>query len=1019
MIELTDVVAALAGDILNRRRIPCSTYRLQFNRAFTFRDALALVPYLHDLGITDCYASPLLKPSTDSDHGYDICDHSQLNPALGSEEDFEAFVAALRARDMGLILDAVPNHMGIGDACNIWWMDVLENGPNSIHASHFDIDWHPVTPEHENKVLLPILEDQYGKVLEKGRLRLAYEDGAFFIHYYQTKLPVALRTYSNILGYQLTTLIGSLGKQNEHLLELESILVALMSLAHRVDVAPEKTADLTREKEAIRRRIAVLYTTSPEVRDAIDAAVHTFNGKVGLSESFDLLDALLDAQSYRLAFWRVAAEEINYRRFFDINSMAAIREELPEVLQATHQLIFQLLAEEKLTGLRVDHPDGLWDPASYFRQLQDGYLARKVQARLAEHSDDGLLPDVDAHVAAWLTDRVAHAEASNPPWPLYVIVEKILSENESLPRDWAVYGTTGYDFLNGVNGIFVDGRSRKALVRTYAQFIGAQIDFHDLTTSTKNTIMQISLASEINALSHRLERIAKTNRLYRDFTLNSLTFAIREVIACLPVYRTYIKGLSDAASPADQAHIKAAVVIAKKRNPRIAMSIFSFIQHTLLLQNVEDFYEDDRKKLVDFVMKLQQLTGSVMAKGVEDTAFYVYNRLVSLNEVGGNPERFGIPVGAFHRENSERVRKWPHSLLATSTHDAKRSEDVRARVNVLSEIPEEWRAAVGRWGRINAAKKTIVDGEPAPDRNDEYLLYQTLLGAWPPEPASPTEFADFQERILGYMSKALKEAKVHTSWINPNEEYEAAVHDFVVSLLSSGGENRFLDDLRALQRRVAFYGQFNSLSQVLLKLTSPGVPDTYQGSELWSFSLVDPDNRRPVDYQRRRSLLSDLKSQVERADADLAALAQSLLASSRDGRIKLYLTYRTLGFRRAHSQLFAAGAYVPLDARGYRRENVCAFARTRGKEAALVVAPRLFVRLTDGVERLPLGTEVWKDTLLVLPGPLASQCYRNLFTGEILSPTAHGRLPGLPLAAICGHFPVALLAPESMAHLLH
>ena len=1009
--EITPSLAEAVERIVSERRIPRATYRLQFDQAFTFRDARALVPYLDDLGIGDCYASPLFKTCFDDSHGYDICDHTELNPALGTTEEFEAFAADLQARRMGLILDVVPNHMGISGARNSWWMDVMENGPSSPFSCYFDIDWHPVKPELENKVLLPILEDQYGQVLESGKFQMKLEEGAFFIYYYANKLPVAPRTYSMILSYPLDALTQALGKENEYLRELQSILTAIGYLPPHTESAAEKLAERKREKEIIKRRIATLCQNSPEIRAAVETTLQAFNGTVGNPRSFDLLDGLLREQVYRPAFWRVASDEINYRRFFDINNLAAIRMELPEVFQEAHQLIFRLLQEGKVAGLRIDHPDGLWNPTNYFRQLQMNYLLQQIQAGMASRAsskDVSFSESIKIAVEDWFKDHLERKEALTPCWPLYVIAEKILCEGESLPGDWAVCGTTGYDFLNAVNGLFVDGRNRRALERIYNHFTGSQIHFGNLVNSTKKMIMLISMASEVNALSHQLERLSEKNRGYRDFTLNSLTFAIREVVACLPVYRTYITE-PGTVTARDRGYVEAAAGEAKRRNPRTAEAIFDFIRETLLLRNLQNFPEEDRWKLVDFVREFQQITGPVMAKGVEDTAFYVYNRLVSLNEVGGHPDQFGLPVAAFHQQNRERQRNWPHSLLATSTHDTKRSEDVRARINVLSEIPGEWKATLSRWSRLNAGKKTPVDGQPAPDHNDEYLLYQTLIGAWPAEPSSPEELNRFQERIAAYMHKATMEAKIHTSWVNPNKEYDAAVHNFVYRLLDTTKRNRFLEDFKAFQRRVAYLGQFNALAQVLLKLTSPGVPDIYRGTELWDFSLVDPDNRRSVDYLRRRSLLTDLKDRVERSGGDLIPLVGELLGDTWDGRIKLYLIYRALNFRRAHPQLFSSGTYLPLETMGEKKDNLCAFARIFADEAVLVVAPRLVVGLTGGAEKAPLGRDVWKDTALALSPDLAGKSYRHLFTGEWLPAENFGGTMGLSSAAIFGHFPVALL----------
>jgi (1->4)-alpha-D-glucan 1-alpha-D-glucosylmutase len=589
---------------------------------------------------------------------------------------------------------------------------------------------------------------------------------------------------------------------------------------------------------------------------------------------------------------------------------------------------------------------------------------------------------------------------------LYVVAEKILSEGEPLPPDWAVDGTTGYDFLNAVNGLFVDGEGRDAFDRTYRSFTGDSAGYDQLVNSAKKMTMLVAMVSEINALAHQLDRIAERNRRCRDFTLNSLAFALREVIACLPVYRTYITG-PGTVTPQDRLVVEAAVEEAKRRNPRTAEAVFDFVGDAVLLRTVQDFPEVDRPRLIEWALKFQQLTGPVMAKSVEDTVFYTYNRLVSLNEVGGSPDQYGVSVAAFHRQNAERLEQWPHSLLATSTHDTKRSEDVRARLNALSELPSEWQAALARWSRLNSPKKAVVEDQPAPDRNDEYLLYQTLLGAWPDGPLTVESLEDFRGRIAEYMQKATKEAKVHTSWINPNEEYDVAVRQFVTRLLPDTTDDPFLSDLQALQRLVAFFGRFNSLGQVLLKLTCPGVPDLYQGTELWDFSLVDPDNRRAVDYTRRRAVLAEIQTRISQSSDDLGKLTDELLAEASDGRIKAYLIYQTLKFRRAHEALLAQGAYLPLEAAGVKRDHVCAFARSYGGKVALVIVPRLVARLVGRVEQPPLGHEVWGKTRLLLPPPLAGRSYRNIFTGE---PVAADNSEGGPLlGAIFARFPVALL----------
>jgi (1->4)-alpha-D-glucan 1-alpha-D-glucosylmutase len=1000
-----EVISRLVDESFTRKRVPAATYRLQLNAGFTFRDAHDLVPYLDELGISDCYVSPVLQARAGSSHGYDICDHGRINTELGGEDQFDVFSDALRQRGMGLILDMVPNHMGIADAGNSWWMDVLENGAGSVYARYFDIDWHPVNPDLEGKVLLPLLEDQYGRVLEAGKLRLVFESGAFFLCYYQVQLPIAPCTYTAILEGALADVAGALGEEHEHLRELRSILTALRYLPPRTELPAEKVIERNREKEVIKHRLAALYERSPELRDALDASVQALNGTVGDPRSFDALDRLIDNQVYRPAYWRVATEEINYRRFFDINELAAVRMETPEVFESAHGVLFRLLAEDRATGLRIDHPDGLRDPAGYFRQLQESFVLAHVAARLpADHPKEELAQAVTACFA----DALARKGELRTPWPLYVVAEKILSEGEPLPPDWAVDGTTGYDFLNAAGGLFVDAEGRDAFDRVYYQLTRASGDFRQVVNAAKKMTMLVNMASEINALGHELDRIAERNRRYRDFTLNSLTFALREVIACLRVYRTYITG-PDAVSARDRQFLEAAIEEAKRRNPRTAEAIFDFVRDTVLLDNLRDFAEADRPRLIEWAMKLQQLTGPVMAKSVEDTVFYTYNRLVSLNEVGGSPDRYGVSVAELHRQNSARLERWPHALLATATHDTKRGEDVRARLGALSEMPLQWELALDRWSRLNSSKKSVVEDQPAPDRNDEYLLYQTLLGAWPAEPLTSEGLAAFRQRVAAYMHKATKEAKVHTSWVNPNEDYDAAVGQFVARVLPDSPDDPFVKDLLAFQRTVAFFGYFNSLAQVLLKLTCPGVPDLYQGSELWDLSLVDPDNRRLVDYHRRREMLADLQGRIAAAGADLRPLAAELLTNLPDGRAKLYLIHRALHFRREHKRLFAHGTYLPLEAAGPKRDHVCVFARLLEEEAILVVVPRLGVRLGGGSEQPPMGPEVWGTTRLLLPAPLAAGSYRSLFTGEMLEVDRSDDTPGLSLAAALADFPVALL----------
>ncbi|MFA5026945.1 MAG: malto-oligosyltrehalose synthase [Candidatus Methylomirabilota bacterium] len=1008
------LLAGLAEEAAAQPRIPLATYRLQFNGRFTFRDAAALVPYLASLGASDVYASSYLAARPGSLHGYDIADHNRLNPEVGGETDYRGFVEALRAHGMGHILDVVPNHMGIAAACNPWWNDVLENGPGSPFAPFFDIDWDPITRQLANKVLLPVLGDLYGNVLENQELCLECAEGLFTIRYHETRLPVALHTVPLILAHCLDALLAALGEGDPSLQEYQSILTALGNLPGRGERTPERVRERAREKDVIRRRLVRLLAESPPIREALAETLRAFNGRRGDPRSFDPLDRLLEEQVYRLAYWRVAAEEINYRRFFDINELAAIRMEDPAVFQETHRLILRLVDEGSVTGLRLDHPDGLFDPSRYFHALQRERAAQLLRRRLAAREDLG-----DTEREAGLQRALTGLEDSCAPdprrpgcRPLYLLAEKILAQGERLPASWAVHGTTGYEFLGLLNGLFVDGRAEKAVTAAYAGFTGLRLAFDDLVYECKRLILRASMSSELNVLGDTLDRLSNRNRHSRDFTLNSLTDALREVIACFPVYRTYIDGRMAEAALQDRACVEVAVAFAKRRNPTTNIAIFDFVRDVLLLREPPGADEGYRADQRTFVQKFQQVTAPVTAKGIEDTAFYRYNRLVSLNEVGGHPDRFGVSPDEFHAGCLARLEKWPHGLSATSTHDTKRSEDVRARIHVLSEMPEAWRRAVFRWHRWNRRYLTEVDGRPAPDRNDEYLLYQTLVGAWPPGRAADAPPGDFVPRIQAYLQKAAREAKLHTSWVNPAGEYDAALGAFVAAVLRPAPGNRFLEDFVSFQAPVARLGMINSLAQTLVKIAAPGVPDFYQGTELWDFSLVDPDNRRPVDFGLRQRLLEDLMARID-AGA-LAPLARELLGRWEDGRIKLYLTHRALACRRRLSGLFSAGAYLPLEARGSAAERCVAFARHDPAGTVLIVVPRCVAALTDDGLRLPLGESAWQDTRLPLPRGLPVGPYRNLFTEARLAFRQGDDGAALPLADILADFPVALLeaAPD-------
>jgi (1->4)-alpha-D-glucan 1-alpha-D-glucosylmutase len=956
------------------RRLPWATYRLQFNHRFTFRDAAAVAPYLARLGVTDCYASPYFKARPGSLHGYDVFDHNALNPEIGSEADYDAFVEALRAHGLGQVLDVIPNHMGVGEPGNVWWMDVLTHGPGSYFARAFDIDWQPVKEELRDRLLLPILGDQYGLVLEKGELTLVYDAGCFFIRYYEFQLPLDPHSVPAILELDLDRLDARLGREHPEVMELRSIVTALGHLPSQRDTDLAKYQERRREAEVVRRRLQQLAAGSAVIREFVDENVRQFNGQTGDPRSFDRLDALLERQAYRLAFWRVAAEEINYRRFFDQNQLAAIRVEDPEVFEETHRLIRRLVAEGKVTGLRVDHIDGLYDPAGYLERLQE------------------------------VTTR-----PGTPPGPAYLVVEKILAGTERLRDGWPIHGTTGYTFMNLVSGILVDHRHYRVMDRIYRAYTGRTTAYADQAYEKKRLIMRVSLASEIQMLGHRLDRLSEGHRRTRDFTLVSLIEALQEVIAAFPVYRTYVRDFD--VHPADRAVVEHAIRVARRRTPTMNVTVYDFVRDTLLLRELPGTDEAYRQAQLEFVMKFQQVTGPVMAKAVEDTVFYTFNRLVSLNEVGGDPERFGIPLDAFHARNAERARRWPSTMCATATHDTKRGEDVRARITVLSEVPREWQARLARWRRLNRRRRQPVGERLAPSRNEEYLFYQTLVGAWPLGPAGgggATRHQELVDRLGTYMVKAVREAKVNTSWINPDEAYEAAVQRFVAAVLDRRDGAAFLADLEAFLAEIGDAGLFSALSQALLKLTCPGVPDFYQGTELWDFSLVDPDNRRPVDFARRAALLAELES---RAGAGREPLAAELLAARHDGRLKLYLIWQALAARRRHPALQPGGDYRPLPVTGARAEHTCAFARVAGDDHVVVVAPRWFTRL-KGPGRLPLGREVWQDTSIGLAGLPPGAAYRNVFTGGATPVVPQG--PALSLASALATFPVALLEPAAL-----
>ena len=958
--RLLDEVAAELADA----RQPAATYRIQLHQGFGFDATAGIARYLADLGITDLYTSPILTAAPGSMHGYDVIDHGSINPELGGAEGYDRLAGALREAGLGHVLDIVPNHVGLGSG-NSLWLDLLENGPSARAAKFFDVEWNPVKEELADKVLVPVLGDRYGAVLERGEIRLELNDGAFRIRYYDHLFPVNPRSYGQILAHRIGELEEQLGS-GEVLDELKSILFALEHMPSRHEKDPARLEDRRREKEVVKRRVATLCAGSAAVRRHLEENVRIFNGTPGKPRSFDLLDRLLDAQAYRLAHWRVSSEEINYRRFFDINSLAAIRMEDPEVFAHTHRIPLRLLAEGKVNGLRIDHPDGLAYPRRYFGLLQEAHVLQRARERARRRN----IPWEEAEPA--VREELRASKDPRLQRPLYVVAEKILARTEALPASWRVAGTTGYDFLNSLNGIFVARENAEKLEKIYSRFIHGGIDFQELVYVKKKLVLYTAMASEMNLLARQLNRISEGNRWTRDFTLYALRSALIEVIACFPVYRPYIEEPGQV-EERDREYILEAVACARRHNPAENASIYEFIGDILLQKFAAYVAEAERPAQHAFAIKLQQTLGPVMAKGLEDTAFYVYNRLVSLNEVGGEPEHFGNTVESFHESARMRAASWPRSLLATATHDTKRGEDIRVRIDALSELPDEWRKTAIAFARRTEGLRREVDGRFAPDRNEQMLLLQTLIGAWP---MRIEELPELRDRLVQYAIKSAKEAKVNTSWIQEDQRWEDALRAYLEAIFALPLRHPLWKGLLPFAQRVAEIGMHNSLSQVTLKIASPGVPDFYQGTELWDLSLVDPDNRRPVDFELRRRMLDELRA----SSLPPAALARELYRSWQDGRIKLFLIHAALQARKRMPDTFAGGGYLALAPQGPGAAHLCAFARTGpGGELAVAVASRLVAPLLDGPR---LRADRFEGTTVPVPKLREGQTLRDAFTGE-------------------------------------
>lgn len=941
---------------------PISTYRIQLTPDFGFAQARDIVDYLARLGITHVYVSPILRAERGSTHGYNIVDHGSLNVELGNWSDFAAFSDALAAQEMGLIVDWVPNHMGVGSGENAWWNDVLMHGPASRYAEFFDIDWDPPKPSLKNKVLLAVLGDRYGRALERGEVRLARIDGKISVHYYDRVFPTAPETWLPILAETSASL--AMGPDTPISQELASIRLAVGHLPS--GATDRQSAELrAHESDVVDRRLSALFSDHPPLAEAVDGYLDSVSSKGG-----DLggLHALLSLQYYRLAFWRVAREEINYRRFFDINDLAAIRMEDDAVFTKAHALLFDLVRDGHVAGLRLDHTDGLYDPQGYFSRLR------------------GAL------------DTARHRGS-------YLVAEKILEPGESIPTTWAIDGTTGYDFLHAVSATLFEPQKMRRLEAVHRRFVGPIPKTDDLAFNCKLKIAQTSLASEVHVLARWLERIAMGDLMAYDFTLSSLQTAIEHVLACFPVYRTYVRA-NGTKAPGDTRYVDLAVSRARRRATHVDAHVFEFVRRVLCNEAREtprplgEHHEstaslasepgtdDLAANRLHFCLRFQQLSGAVMAKGVEDTAFYRDVRWPALLDVGCPLDVEPWTLDAFHDFNQRRLHALPRSMSTTATHDTKRGEDVRARLSTLAEYVDEWAAFVAEASSRAAALRSDEAGESAPSARDEYFFYQTVVGTLPFDADATAWSESYADRIANYILKAAREAKLETSWVNPNEPYEAELESFVRAMMKADAFQRAASHLVGTLRSSSVA---RSLAQVVLKLMSPGVPDTYQGNELWDLSLVDPDNRRPVDFDVRREILSRTAGASDRG-----RLARELYAEAETGAIKCFVTSTLLSLRRSQPATLSTGGYARIAG----PDEVAAFSRSAPEEARVIVAVTRFPRrVSDGP---PIGDR-WGDAALELADSLVGT-YTDALTGQ-----EHELAGATKLRELFSELPVAVL----------
>lgn len=965
----------------SKKDIPESTYRLQVNADFNFSSINQQIEYFSKLGIKYIYCSPYFQASPGSTHGYDVIDHSHINAEIGNMDDYIQMVNTLKFHNMGQIMDIVPNHTCMHYK-NPIVRDILTHGQASRFAHFLDINWNPLKRELKGKILLPSLGNNFGTEVDKGNFKLIYEQGRFILCYYDNRFPIDPKTYAKILDItpiRHLYFVSDISEVNKDRIELEQLVYEFNTLPNREEGSLSSKMERYSRSEKLIARLHKLTKESEMINSHIQNILTLINGKGHRGASYDRLENIINEQVYRLSNWRVAAEEINYRRFFDINDLAAICMEKKDVFEFTHQLVFNLISEGYVQGLRVDHPDGLYLPYDYFVQLQTNYLkARFLKEANIDPSSTGYYDALEIFDS--IIQQIDHSQLDS----LFVIIEKILSEDEQIPKTWPISGTVGYEYLNLINDLFLDTTHEQDIIQLYWDIIGQVIPYKDLVYENKYKIINMNMWSEVSELSHRLNIISETSRHTRDFTLRQLLIVLRDVVACFPVYRTYIGSDDEVIHKRDISYIKHAISEAKKRNQQVSPLLFDFVEEVLLGRGIENVSEELLSLRQEFILRFQQLTAPIAAKGVEDTVFYIYNAMLSLNEVGGEPDRFGLSVEDFHKRIISYSKNWPYSLIATSTHDNKRSEDVRARLNVLSEIPEEWRNQVQLYIKLNAAYKksisTMQSAEltPIPDPNTEYMIYQTLLGTYPMHIMDQDEQRNYLHRIHGFIEKSVREAKVYSNWINPDMTYENACKDFVENILTD--DKAFLQEFLPFQRKIARLGLWNSLSQLLIKIGLPGIIDIYQGNELWNFSLVDPDNRRPVDYEKRHSMLNDLIKQEKQSESKLLSSLSESLDGDEQGWIKLYYTWKGLQLRKTNPLLFLNGKYIPLDTSGERSNHVIAFARSYYNDSLIVIASRFFHSLINTNEDLPIG-EKWGKTMVYLPDEIKGDAF-TLFGGQ-------------------------------------